>query len=181
MNEILLNSGVLFDPLNPDPKKIKIDDIAHALSHIPRWTGHTRHFYSVAQHSLRCVEVGIANNCKCLLELLLHDATEGYLLDMATQIKHRMPEYLKAEKKLYNTIDFVFNLETSFYKDQIKEVDKYCLEEEFYFLMPHKKEVYFTSEMSDLYGKMKDPDLVKKDFINIFNYLTNERLISQNS
>lgn len=181
MNEILLYSGVLFDPLNPSPQKINIEDIAHALAHIPRWTGHTRHFYSVAQHCIRCTRIAEVNGYKCLLEVLLHDATEAYLLDMATPVKHRMPEYLKAEKKLYNTIDFVFGLETSFYKDQIKEIDKYCLEEEYYFLMNHGNDIVVSPEMADIYGKMQDPEEVKHQFINLFQSLQNERLIPKDS
>ena len=45
-------SGVLFWPLLPNPDDIRIADIAHALSQQCRFAGHTRTFYSVAEHSV---------------------------------------------------------------------------------------------------------------------------------
>ena len=46
-------SGVLFRPLLSNPDDIRIADIAHALSQQCRFAGHTRTFYSVAEHSVR--------------------------------------------------------------------------------------------------------------------------------
>lgn len=171
MNQILLFSGQLFDPLNPEPDKIKIEDIAHALSLIPRWTGHTKHFYSVAQHSLRCAALG---KPEMALELLMHDATEAYLLDMATPIKHRMPEYKRAEKKLSNTIDFVFDLHTGFYQEEIKMIDRLVLDEEYYHLMNHGQDFvpcipyYETCHLASA-------SEVEKQFLELFKSLTDER------
>lgn len=176
MTEILLYSGVLFDPLNPQPSKILIEDIAHALANIPRWTGHTKHFYSVAQHSLRCLELAEMLGYKCGLEILLHDATEAYLLDMATPIKCRMPDYQKAETKLYNTIDFVFDLETSFYKDQIKYVDKMVLDEEYHFLMNHGKQIEYTDQLFKQYGIFQRQEGVEAQFLETFKRLNDERI-----
>ena len=111
----------------------------------------------------------------------MHDATEAYLLGMASPIKHRMPEYLKAEKKLYNTVDFVFGLETSFYKEQIKIIDKVVLDEEYYFLMNHGGEIIVSPEMADLYGSEKDKEQIKREFIETFKNLQNERLNKKDS
>ena len=44
-------SGLRFWPLDPNPAKILIDDIAHALAHQCRFGGHAWKFYSVAEHS----------------------------------------------------------------------------------------------------------------------------------
>ena len=46
-------TGRTFWPLDPKPEDLDIRDIAHALSLVCRFTGHTRSFYSVADHSLR--------------------------------------------------------------------------------------------------------------------------------
>lgn len=40
-----LHSGRRLDPFDPHPDDIALEDIAHALSHAPRFTGHTRAFY----------------------------------------------------------------------------------------------------------------------------------------
>ncbi len=40
MGEIQTFTKIMFDPLNPDPDKIRIEDIAHALSMLCRAGGH---------------------------------------------------------------------------------------------------------------------------------------------
>lgn len=44
-------SGKKFEPLNPSIDSIDIIDIAHSLSMICRFNGHSQRFYSVAEHS----------------------------------------------------------------------------------------------------------------------------------
>src|ERR1035437_9287013 len=78
-------SGKWFDILEPTPDMIDIKSIAHSLSNICRYTGHVRHFYSVAQHSW-IGSVIIPEPYK--LEFLLHDASEAYIGDMSRPLKH---------------------------------------------------------------------------------------------
>jgi hypothetical protein len=49
---ILLRSGNYFDLAAAAGNPVLIEDIAHALSQICRFNGHTSSFYSVAQHSV---------------------------------------------------------------------------------------------------------------------------------
>jgi hypothetical protein len=81
-------SGVLFRPLLPNPDDIRIADIAHALSQQYRFAGHTRTFYSVAEHSVR---VSLLCRPDDALWGLLHDASEAFLTDVPAppiQVKH---------------------------------------------------------------------------------------------
>lgn len=95
MSKILLRSGVMHDLLNPaangDPN---IEDIAHALANICRWTGHTSRFYSVAEHCIRAAAIAPP---ECKLHVLMHDATEAYLGDVATPLKQLLPDYQAIE------------------------------------------------------------------------------------
>ncbi len=84
------HSGVFIDPLEPDPEKIVFDDIAHALSNICRFTGHTSRFYSVAEHSVNVARLLKSWGCgdTTVLSGLMHDAAEAYLCDLPSPIKN---------------------------------------------------------------------------------------------
>ncbi|MCG3181412.1 MAG: hypothetical protein BIFFINMI_03805 [Phycisphaerae bacterium] len=73
-------------PFAPEADQIDIHDIAHALAGLCRFTGHTRQFYSVAQHS-----VLVARECPPEFRAfgLMHDAAEAYINDIARPIKQR--------------------------------------------------------------------------------------------
>jgi uncharacterized protein len=116
-------SGIRFWPLDPRPEDICITDIAHSLSHICRFGGHARHFYSVAQHSVivsHLVEPELA------LAGLMHDATEAYLGDMTRPLKHQMPEYQRVEGLLWRVIAEKFGLPSEL-PPSIKHADNVAL------------------------------------------------------
>jgi len=107
---IVTFSGGAFDFINPDLESINILDISKALSHQCRYTGHTREFYSVGQHSVLASWWARDDGCSVLerLAVLLHDAAEAFLNDIASPAKQLLPDYLKLEQKLKNIIDFKF-------------------------------------------------------------------------
>jgi hypothetical protein len=67
-----------------------LSDIAHALSMICRFGGHTPIFYSVAEHSVRVGRAvwGATGNHDLALYGLLHDAAEAYIGDVVWPVKH---------------------------------------------------------------------------------------------
>jgi hypothetical protein len=84
-------SGRKVYPFDLSEEHVCLDDITHALANICRYTGHVQLFYSVAQHSCLMAEF---NTTPCDPRvLLLHDAAEAYLNDIASPVKHT----LKAE------------------------------------------------------------------------------------
>jgi len=115
-NKIQTRTGKFIDPLDPDPDMICIEDIAWALMNICRYTGHTNKFYSVAEHST-LVAISIYNSKSFFatrslcLTALLHDASEAYLSDISSPVKHRLPDYVKAESRLMSVIADVFGFE----------------------------------------------------------------------
>jgi hypothetical protein len=77
-------TGIRFYLLDPKPEEISIEDIALSISKLCRYTGHTRRFYSVAQH---CLQVSTLVPGELALEGLLHDATEAYIGDISKPLK----------------------------------------------------------------------------------------------
>lgn len=77
-------TGAAFWPLEPEGCQVRIEDIAHALSLTCRFNGHTRQFYSVAQHSVLVAEL-LPEPLR--LYGLLHDASEAYLHDIVRPLK----------------------------------------------------------------------------------------------
>lgn len=106
-------------------------DIAHALSHVCRFTGHVSRFYSVAEHSILVASVidewtlGVGYMARGLLGKvvrtpkgqavahgLMHDASEAFLADIAAPVK-RLPafaEYRKLEEHVQSTIESAFGI-----------------------------------------------------------------------
>lgn len=106
-------TGKLFNPLaleNEDCGPIDLMDIAHALSHLCRFNGHTKRFYSVGEHSLHVSCVLAQTSPENQAWGLLHDAAEAYLGDMVRPIKKRMPDFQVIEDRLLQRIAKRFGL-----------------------------------------------------------------------
>jgi hypothetical protein len=107
-------SGRLFRPLDPDAGEIVIDDIVHALAHQCRFGGHSRTYYSVAQHSCLVADVVASRDGDRVARrwALLHDASEAYLVDLPHPLKHAEfgALYRAAEDKLMRAVCERFGL-----------------------------------------------------------------------
>lgn len=102
--------GVQFFPQDPRIEDVRLLDIAHALSHLCRFTGHVETFYSVAEHSVR---VSLAVPEEHAKWALLHDASEAYLADMSRPVKNFSSlgsEYRRLEADLMRVICDRFDL-----------------------------------------------------------------------
>lgn len=100
-------TGRQFFVYRPFDSEVVIEDIAHHLSQINRFTGATRVPYSVAQH---CVLASQLVPPGFELEALLHDAAEAYLNDMSSPVKCGLPDYRLAEDAVQQRIWQEFGL-----------------------------------------------------------------------
>jgi hypothetical protein len=108
----------------PTPDQIDILDIAHALSNICRWGGHSLEFFSVADH---CWAVSNLVPEEDALAALLHDATEAYLGDVITPLKRVLPSYELLERAWWECIADHFRISRELPRS-VKVADRFMLE-----------------------------------------------------
>lgn len=94
-------SGRKIDLVWPSPAEISIEDIATALARIPRWCGHTRRRWTVAEHS---VLVSALLPPELALQGLLHDAAKAFTNDIPTPLKRLLPNLQVIESRLLGAI-----------------------------------------------------------------------------
>lgn len=121
---ILLSTGRYFDFVNPQP--LTIQEVAHALSKLCRFTGHCSKFYSVAQHSVHVSELLPA---ELAMQGLLHDAVEAVMGDMSGPLKRLFPEYKALEHRIEAVILNGFGLPATL-DPQVKRADLIALRTE---------------------------------------------------
>ena len=127
-------NGIKFDPMLPRAEDINIYDIAHALSMQCRYTGHSREFYSVAEHSVR---VSQACGRADAMWGLLHDASEAYLHDIPSPLKQStvFADYRTLETIVMLAVCEKFGLSSKM-PPSVKRADKLMLNTEARDLLP---------------------------------------------
>jgi len=167
-------SGRRFNPLNPNPESIVIQDIAHSLSLQCRFSGHITEFYSVAQHS-----VGVSYLCneKDALYGLLHDASEAYLVDIPSPLKKsgKFDSYLDFESRMMKAVYDRFQL-TGSEPDSVKKADKLMLNIEAKSLLSVRSDWQIDSMIAPFKVSGLSPLEAKKLFLRRFAELTGQDL-----
>jgi hypothetical protein len=156
MTWMLTSSGLEYHLSGPaalgaNGRTIAIEDIAHHLSLINRFTGATSRPYSVAEHSLLCCEIAARAGASPVVQLaaLMHDAHETYVTDLSSPAKIAVNGYSMAgggipawnlfENEHARAVHKHFGLLTVFasHRAFIREVDLQALATERRDLMPY--------------------------------------------
>ena len=129
-------SGRRLDLLDPSPKDVEIEDIAHGLARVARWNGQTlgEHAFSVAQHSVVVEEISAhiqpGLDPRWRLAALLHDASEYVIGDMISPFKAVLGvDYRNFEDRLEGAINVRFGLPAktpTLVNRLIKRADRAC-------------------------------------------------------
>lgn len=122
-------TGKLVDPYALSVGEIDIKDIAHSLAMQCRFGGHTRIFYSVAEHSVRVSQLLSPAHA---LWGLLHDASEAYLVDIPSPVKHteEFEPYRELERMAMSVVAESFALKPSDEPGAVKVADTIMLRTE---------------------------------------------------
>jgi hypothetical protein len=139
-------TGRQFWPLDPRPEEIDPLDVAHSLGYQCRYGGHTKRFYSVAEH---CILMSLwvqewCHNAEAegrapiadeviritALAALLHDATEAYVVDVPRPLKRHLEGYFEIEQRVAVSVALRFGLPSWELPSIVHEADNRILMDE---------------------------------------------------
>lgn len=131
---------------------IELEDIAHGLAFNCRWNGHTKAWYSIAEH---CIRVHDRAPSELQLLALFHDAEEAYWGDMIRPLKMLLktgyPELIEKMKETRRAIFKKFDIEDG---DGYKPLDDAELRWD------------FQNLILDLKHKPMPPELAKAEWLS---------------
>lgn len=147
--------------MKPEPA-YTIETIAHQLAQIVRFTGAASRPYSVAEHSLLCVDIAEAHGHGALVQMccLMHDAHESVTGDVSSPVKWTVGHPWSCfENVEAHDLRVHFRLCTGFagYRNTIRNIDLIALATERRDLMPFSHDTHESWPILDTPGQVVDP------------------------
>lgn len=158
-------SGIAAYPFDLRPEEVELEDIAHSLSHICRFNGHTVTFFSVAEHSVRVCD---AASPRAKPFALFHDSAETFFCDLASPVKKSLEGYKEAENRALDVILGKFDIEADEkIREEVHIIDQRIRIDERNQLMRPPIHPWGKTEIQPLGIKIlpMSPDVAKRAFI----------------
>lgn len=167
MTWLLTHSGrqhYLAGPSATHPDNVpSLGEIAHALAHINRYTGHASRAYSVAEHSLLCMDIArtqFGADAGGQLAALMHDAHECICGDVASPIKQVLGDvWARFETMHEQHLRYHYGLISLFaqHRKMVKQCDLIALATERRDLTPFNAHVHAPWDVIDTPGHNVQP------------------------
>ena len=165
-------SNKCFYPHEIDESMMDIESVAHSLSQICRFGGHSHRFYSVSEHS-----IWVSLLSKHPKYGLLHECGETVIGDIPHPVKKLFPDIIKLEDHILSSYLLHFGLNGNL-PDEVKQIDRSLCYAEAKELGLRKVDWGWDKkhkEIKDLKLRCLSPKEAEKAFLKRFNQLfTNE-------
>lgn len=162
-------SGRSFWPFDPRPEEVHLHDIAHGLSMLCRFGGHTQQFYSVAEHSVWCSQIVPPEHA---LQALMHDATEAYCVDIPRPLKRGLSNYAEIEGNIWEAVCERFGLVRDLHESVKRADNAMCLAEARQIMSRPEIDWSATGEAADIKVACWLPEEARRRFLMRFHELT---------
>jgi hypothetical protein len=159
-----------------------IEEIAHAGGNLCRYGGHSRRFYSVAEHQMLVATIMEQLGLGDPFEGLLHDGHEPYLVDLPKPWKAALLDYVALEQVLEKAMRTQYDL-TEHITPGCKRADLIALAIESRQLLPNKGEDFMWPEgiiaqanrFRDWHVPCWAPEIARDHFLACYGELRNGR------
>lgn len=167
-------SGGAFNLEKPCSESVRLIDIAAALSKISRFGGHTKRFYSVAEHCIRCCNATKTPSVRWAA--LVHDAPEAYYGDITRPMRALLSGLSALTLKNIDTVVYDALNVSEADLEAVKEIDALMLSSERYYLLlpafdvgiwPTLPPPLSAEAFQALYEGATDPDSIMEEYLRL--------------
>ena len=182
MSWMVTYTGKKFSFTSPRAEDVDIEDIAHSLSMLARFNGHTPSFYSVAEHSVlmaqKLLEARTSTDCFLAYVALLHDSVEAYTGDIIRPLKYHFDGigdgFNRIENDVWAAITTAFDL-PFIMPHSVVEADRRMLKTEAtlnpLWNVSEWEKMDEVRAYDDIVFKFWKPHDAKREFLNLYHKL----------
>lgn len=167
-------TGRMVTPVDPDPITLCVTDVAHALANKCRYSGHTRRFYTVAEHSWLMAEYALAKGDRESARwALIHDAVEAYLPDVPRPLKPFLANWKELEANMERAVKEHFDeYPNAAVEGLVHSLDTRILLTEAQVLLPSRGQRWeIDAKPLDTRLRCWQPSIARRNFLEAFEVL----------